>query len=119
MRFSVQLPTDRVDAGGEFTSHEAIAEMARAAERAGFDACYATEHPFPSDAWLASGGHHALDPFVALTCVASATETLRLHTNVLVHPYRNPFLMAKAVASLDVVSGGRVVFSTNRWGFVV
>ena len=109
MRFSVQLPTDRVDAGGEFTSREAFAEMARAAERAGFDACYATEHPFPSDAWLASGGHHALDPFVALTCAASATQTLRLHTNVLVLAYRNPFLTAKAVASLDAVSEGRVI----------
>jgi probable F420-dependent oxidoreductase len=95
--------------GAEFTSAAAIGEIARALEAAGFDAGYVTEHPFPSDAWLASGGHHALDPFVSLAAAAAATTRLRLHTNVLVLPYRNPFLTAKAVASLDVVSGGRVI----------
>lgn len=109
MKFSAQIPTDRVEAGGEFTSASAIAEMAGAAERAGFDAGYVTEHPFPADAWLGSGGHHALDPFVALAAVAAATTRLRLHTNILVLAYRNPFLTAKAVASLDVLSGGRVI----------
>jgi len=109
MRFSVQLPTDRVNKGDEFLSAEGIAEMARAAEGAGFDACYVTEHPFPTDEWLGSGGHHALDPFVALSAAALATTTLRLHTNILVLGYRNPFLTAKAVASLDVLSGGRVI----------
>ena len=109
MRFSGQLATDRVTKGAEFTSATAIGEMARALEAAGFDAGYATEHPFPPDAWLASGGHHALDPFVSLGAAAAATERLRLHTNVLVLPYRNPFLAAKAIASLDVVSGGRAI----------
>jgi probable F420-dependent oxidoreductase len=109
MRFSAQLPTDRVTKGAEFTSGAAIGEMARAAEAAGFDAGYVTEHPFPSDEWLASGGHHALDPFVALTAAATATSRLLLHTNLLVLAYRNPFVTAKAVASLDVVSGGRVI----------
>jgi probable F420-dependent oxidoreductase len=109
LRFSGQLPTDRVAKGAEFTSAAAIGEIARALEAAGFDAGYVTEHPFPSDAWLASGGHHALDPFVSLAAAAAATTRLRLHTNVLVLPYRNPFLTAKAVASLDVVSGGRVI----------
>ena len=109
MKFSVQLPTDRVERGEEFTSAEAIAEMAAAVESAGFDACWVTEHPFPTDDWMASGGHHALDPFVALTVAATATKSLRLHTNILVLPYRNPFLTAKAVASLDAVSGGRVL----------
>jgi probable F420-dependent oxidoreductase len=109
VKFSVQLPTDRVERGGEYTSAGAIAEMARAIEGAGFDACWVTEHPFPSDAWMATGGHHSLDPFVALTAAAVATKTLRLHTNILVLPYRNPFLTAKAIASLDAVSGGRVI----------
>jgi len=109
MRFSGQLPTDRVAKGAEFTSAAGIAEMAQALEAAGFDAGYVTEHPFPPDAWLASGGHHALDPFVSLAVAAAATSRLRLHTNILVLPYRNPFLTAKAVASLDAVSGGRVI----------
>ena len=109
MRFSAQLPTDRVQLGAELNSAAAIGEMARALEAAGLDAGYVTEHPFPPDAWLAGGGHHALDPFVALTAAAAGTTRLRLHTNVLVLPYRNPFLTAKAVASLDAVSGGRVI----------
>ncbi len=109
MKFSVQLPTDRVESGDEYTSAAAIAEMAAAIERAGFDACWVTEHPFPSDEWMATGGHHSLDPFVALTAAAVATSTLRLHTNIIVLPYRNPFLTAKSIASLDAVSGGRVI----------
>lgn len=109
MRFTLQLPTDRVDAGDEFVGGAAVAEMARAAEAAGFDACFVTEHPFPTDRWLESGGHHALDPFVALSFAAAATTRLRLQTNIAVLAYRNPFLTAKAAASLDVLSGGRVI----------
>jgi len=110
VRFSVQLPTDRVDAGEEFVSGDAVAEMARAIEAAGYDACFVTDHPFPSDRFVEeAGGHHALDPFVALSFAAAATTRLRLQTHILVLPYRNPFLTAKAVASLDAVSGGRVI----------
>jgi probable F420-dependent oxidoreductase len=109
MRFTLQLPTDRVAQGGEFVSAEAIAEMARAVERAGFDAAFVTDHPAPEDRWLRSGGHQALDPFVALSFVAAATTRLRVQTHVLVAAYRNPFLAAKAIATLDVLSGGRVI----------
>ena len=112
MRYSVQLPTDRVEAFEDFCTAEAIADNATAAERAGFDACYVTEHPFPADEWLSKGGHHALDPFVSLAIAAGATQRIRLHTNILVLAYRNPFLTAKAVASLDMVSGGRVIVGT-------
>lgn len=113
MRFSVQLPCDRVDDIPAFGTAEAICELAAAIERAGFDACFVTEHPFPPDGWLEHGGHHALDPFVSLSIAASATRTLRLHTNILVLAYRNAFLAAKAIASLDVVSEGRVLVGTG------
>lgn len=110
MRFSVQLPTDQVESGEEFVSAEAIAEMARAVEEAGFDACFVTDHPFPSDRFVQeAGGHHALDPFVALSFAAAATTTLRLQTHILVLPYRNPFHAASALATLDALSGGRVI----------
>jgi probable F420-dependent oxidoreductase len=109
MRISLGLETARHQAAQEFTTAEAIAEMAKAAEDAGFDAVFVTDHPFPDDAWLDSGGHHALDPFVALAFAAAATTTLRLHTNLYVAAYRNPFLSAKAVATLDHLSGGRVI----------
>jgi probable F420-dependent oxidoreductase len=109
VRFAVQLPTDRVDAGPELLSAAAVAEMARAAERAGFDAVSVTDHPMPPARWVAAGGHHSLDPFVALSFAAAATARLQLVTHVLVLPYRNPFLVAKSAATLDVLSGGRLV----------
>jgi probable F420-dependent oxidoreductase len=118
MKYSVQLPTDRVENLEAFGTAEAIAENAAAAERAGFDACYVTEHPFPADAWLKGGGHHALDPFVSLAVAAVATTRLKLHTNILVLSYRNPFMNAKAVASLDVVSGGRTIVGAGA-GYLV
>jgi len=68
-----------------------------------------TDHPAPEDRWLRSGGHQALDPFVALAFAAAATTRLRVQTHVLVAAYRNPFLAAKAIATLDVLSGGRVI----------
>lgn len=109
MRFSVQLPTEKVEPDHEFLSAAAISEMAQAAETAGFDACFVTDHPMPDDRFLGSGGHHSLDPFVALSFAAAATTRIRLLTYVLVLPYRNPFIAAKAAASLDVLSGGRVL----------
>jgi len=112
MRWTIQLPTHRVDRGAEFIGGAELGEMARAAEQAGFDACFVTDHPFPGDAWLESGGHHTLDPFVALSFAAAATTRIRLQTHVLVLPYRSPFLVAKAAASLDVASGGRLILGT-------
>jgi probable F420-dependent oxidoreductase len=109
MRFSVSLPTERIDRAAEFVTQAAVAEIARAAEDAGFDACFVTDHPFPPHRWLHGGGHHALDPFVALSFAAAATTRLCVQTHILVLPYRNPFLAAKAIASLDVLSGGRVI----------
>jgi probable F420-dependent oxidoreductase len=107
---SLLLHTQRVDLGTEFTSAAAIGRVARAAEAAGFDSVSVTDHPMPHDEWMRSGGHHALDPFVALACAAASTFRLRLLTYVYVVPYRNPFLSAKAAASLDVASGGRLIF---------
>jgi len=49
LKFSVQLPVDRVDALADFGTGEAIRELAQAIEAAGFDACFVTEHPFPTD----------------------------------------------------------------------
>jgi probable F420-dependent oxidoreductase len=108
MRFAVSLPTDRIAQAPEFVTQDAVAEVARTAEACGFGACYVTDHPFPPHKWLHGGGHHALDPFVALSFAAAATTTLRVQTHIMVVPYRNPFLAAKAILSLDVLSGGRV-----------
>ena len=109
MKFSIQLPTDRVDAPEEFLTAQALSELGECIEAAGFDAAYVTDHPAPTDPWLASGGHQTLDPFVALSFIAAATRRIRLQVHVLIAAYRNPFLSAKSIASLDVLSGGRVI----------
>jgi probable F420-dependent oxidoreductase len=109
VRVSYGLPTHRVDRSEEFLVPGAIGAMSAAAEAAGFGAVYTTDHPFPGDAWLAHGGHHALDPLVALSFAAASTTSIRLHTNLFIAAYRNPFLSAKGIASLDVLSGGRVI----------
>jgi len=93
-------------------SREGLVRIARAAEDAGFDGIGFTDHPAPSQKWLDGGGHDALDPFVALAMVAAVTERLRLIPNIVVLPYRNPFIVAKAAATLDALSGGRFVLST-------
>jgi probable F420-dependent oxidoreductase len=84
-------------------------EVAKAAERAGFDGLSVTEHPIPGARWLAAGGHQTLDPFVALGFAAAVTGRLRLLTHLSVAPYRNPLLLAKAAATVDKLSGGRMV----------
>jgi probable F420-dependent oxidoreductase len=109
MRFTIGLPTDHVDRAAEFVTGDAVMQCASTAEAAGFDACFVTDHPAPDAKWLAGGGHHALDPFVALSFAAAATTRLRVQTHILVLPYRNPLLTAKAVLSLDVLSEGRVI----------
>jgi probable F420-dependent oxidoreductase len=84
-------------------------EVARVAEAAGFDGLSLTEHPIPGTRWLEAGGHQSLDPLVALGFVAAATTRLRLLTYLALAPYRNPFLLAKAAATVDKLSGGRLI----------
>ncbi len=93
---------DMLDAGP-------IHEVAARAEQAGFDAFALTEHPVPGARWLAAGGHQTLDPFVALGFAAATTSRIRLLTHLAVAPYRNPFLLAKAAATVDKLSGGRMI----------
>jgi probable F420-dependent oxidoreductase len=109
MRWSVALPTEQVGSGPELISAEAISEMAGALEVAGVDACHVTDHPYPPRSWVSSGGHHSLDPLIALSFAAAATRRLRLHTNIFVAAYRHPVLAAHGIATLDALSGGRLI----------
>jgi probable F420-dependent oxidoreductase len=109
LQFSFELPTLRVDAVSEFVTAEAIAEIVTAAESCGYGAVHVTDHPAPDSKWLDHGGHHALDQFVALSFAAASTSTIQLLTNIYVAAYRNPFLGAKSIQSLDVLSGGRLI----------
>ncbi|RAU99334.1 LLM class F420-dependent oxidoreductase [Mycobacterium colombiense] len=110
--FSLELPTQRVEAVDEFVTAEAIADIARVAEASGFAAVHVTDHPAPDAKWLDHGGHHALDPFVALAFAAAATTDVKLLTNVYIAAYRNPFLGAKSIQSLAALSNGRLILGT-------
>ena len=107
---SISFPFDHIQHPEEFVTQQAVLDCAKAAEEAGFTAGSVTDHPIPSYRWLDNGGHYAQDPFVMLSMVAAVTTKLKLLTNIIVLPYRNPFITARAVSSLDVFSGGRFMF---------
>ncbi|MET0147434.1 MAG: TIGR03619 family F420-dependent LLM class oxidoreductase [Ilumatobacteraceae bacterium] len=108
MQFTVQYPLVRPAYDPGLTDARTIARFAETAEAAGFDAIAFTEHPAPSHKWVASGGHDAYDPITALAACAATTDRIALLPYALVLPYRNPLLLAKALATLDLMSGGRV-----------
>jgi probable F420-dependent oxidoreductase len=99
---------------------DVITAVAAAAERAGFATLWAGEHvvmvdrsasryPYADDGRIAvPADADWLDPMIALTVAAGATESIRLATGVLLLPEHNPVILAKAAASLDVVSRGRL-----------
>ncbi|HEY3143376.1 MAG TPA: LLM class F420-dependent oxidoreductase [Acidimicrobiales bacterium] len=111
MKHFVTYPLTAYPAHAELVSKRGVVRFARAAEELGFDGVGFTDHPAPSHKWLTHGGHDALDPFAALAAVAAVTERLRLIPNILVLPYRNPFLVAKAAATIDALSAGRFVLA--------
>lgn len=112
IEFNIPLPFDRqidpMDAGDDFTSMAAVREIGAAIERAGFAGALVTDHPCPTGRWLDAGGHVAQSPFVMLGLLAAVTTKVRLQTGILVLPYRNPFVVARDIATLDRFSGGRV-----------
>lgn len=113
MRFTLQHPIASASCAPAFLEPDNVARLARAAEAAGFDAVAFTEHPAPSQKWLDAGGHDSFDPLTALAFCAAATQRILLMPYLLVLPYRNPLLAAKQVATLDVLSGGRVVLGVG------
>lgn len=110
MKIAYNFPFHSCPPVAELVSGAAFAELAGLLETHGFSSAALTDHPAPSEAWRQGGGHDTLDPFVGLAFVAAATSELRLLTYLAVLPYRNPFLIAKTVATLDALSGGRVDF---------
>src|SRR3954465_3054237 len=113
MQVSLGLPVHRVDAAAEFVTGEAVAEISRAAEAAGFAAVFVTDHPAPPARWVRGGGHVTTDPLLTLGFAAAATSTIRLQTNLFVPAYRHPLVAGKAVATLDLLSGGRVILGVG------
>lgn len=113
MKFTITHPMHRHPYHPELVSGAGIAKVAAAAEAAGIHGFGFTDHPAPTQRWLESGGHDALDPFVAMGYAAAHTTTLRLIPNIVVLPYRNPFVVAKSGATLDLLSGGRFTLAVG------
>ena len=113
MRFAVTHPLVTHPYHPDLVTGAGVAAVAGTAEAAGFHGFGFTDHPAPTQRWLDGGGHDALDPFVALGFAAARTTALRLVPNIVVLPYRNPFLVAKAGATLDVLSGGRFTLAVG------
>ena len=96
--------------------------LARAIEERGFDSLFVAEHthiPLSRKSHWPRGGelprkyYRTLDPFVALAAAAASTERLLLGTGVALVVERDPIITAKEVASLDLVSGGRIIFGVG------
>ena len=85
-----------------------LRESARRAEEAGLDALWVPDHiAIPPDDTEGSGGRY-LDPLTSLAWLAAATERIRIGTAVLILPYRPPLPTAKAIATVQELSGGRL-----------
>ena len=93
---------------------EAAAAIGRAAEQAGFDSLWGADHVVLPDPPLPgrpmAPDQRLLDPIVALTFLAAHTTRIRLGTGVIILPQRQALVLAKQLASLDVLSGGRLIF---------
>ena len=94
-------------------------DLARAAEERGFESVFFPEHthiptsrktPYPAGGELPKEYSHTHDPFVALAMAAAVTKKLKLATGICLVIERDPIVLAKEVASLDLLSGGRVIF---------
>jgi len=99
---------------GPCASPETATRVARAAEVAGFESVWTGEHVVLPDPQAppspAPPQHPMLDPAVALAFLAAHTERLRLATGIIILPQRNPLVLAKQLASVDVLSRGRLIF---------
>lgn len=113
VKFSVTYPLLSHPYAPELVSKAALVRFAQTAESAGFDGIGFTDHPAPSQRWLEAGGHDALDPFAALAFCSAVTDRVRLIPNIAVLPYRNPFVVAKTVATIDALSGGRFTLAVG------
>jgi probable F420-dependent oxidoreductase len=115
MKFGIGFATS-----GKFSNPGLLAHLATTAERCGFESLWSVEHvavpvkhlPYPGskDGSMPGGDDVAIpDPLIPLAYVAAVTKTIKLATGILILPQRHPIYTAKEVATVDVLSGGRVI----------
>jgi probable F420-dependent oxidoreductase len=99
-----------------------VDELAKALEERGYESLWLPEHthipksrrsPWPGGPKLPEEYWHTLDPFVALATAAAVTRRLKVGTGICLMVERDPITTAKAVASLDLLSGGRFLFGVG------
>jgi probable F420-dependent oxidoreductase len=110
---------------GAFVDPVQAIRLAQAAEAAGFESIWTVDHvvvpggyrskyPYDPSGKLPSGeGTVFPDPLIWLAYIAARTSTLRLGTGILIVPQRNPMVLAKELATLDSLSGGRMILGAG------
>lgn len=112
MEVGLALPQYDYSVAGESSlAWETLAEWARTAESAGLDSVWLSDHLFLSieKYGAPAGDHGGFEPLATLAALARSTSTVRLGTLVLCAQLRPPAVLAKALATLDVLSGGRLI----------
>ena len=113
MRYGFYLPTR-----GPLVNRSDITRFVRTGEKLGFHSVMVADHiavpvetesvyPYTADGKFLSKGD-ALETLTTMAYIAGATEKIRMVSSVMIVPHRNPILTAKALATIDVLSGGRV-----------
>ena len=111
MRFGVCLP----QYGREVTFDD-LRSVATEAESMGFESVWASDHIVTPENMHRNIGPVFFDAFVVLSHASALTSRVKLGTTVMVTPYRNPLVAAKMIASLDALSGGRVILGVGAGG---
>jgi alkanesulfonate monooxygenase SsuD/methylene tetrahydromethanopterin reductase-like flavin-dependent oxidoreductase (luciferase family) len=106
MRYGIHIPNF-----GPFGDARVLARLAAEAEAAGWDGVFIWDHVVRHE-----GDFNLVDPWVGLTAMALSTSTVKLGPLVTPLPRRRPWNVAKAVANLDHVSGGRIVLGVGVGG---
>lgn len=107
MQFGLILPNF-----GAIASTDAIGQSARLAEELGFDSVWTTDHVL-MPASMPDPYGNLVESLVALTAAAAVTKRVKLGTSIIVTPQREPVLLAKQLASIDAISGGRLILGAG------
>ncbi len=109
MDLEIVLPNESPDLTADL-----LVDLARKADEAGFGTLWLPDHLLPpGDYGTESGFGGVYEALITLGHLAAVTSRIRLGTSVLVLPLRNPFVVAKQVATIDRLSGGRVVLGVG------
>lgn len=115
LHFAFNMPLAKIVQASTVPAGTVLRTLVRKFDEAGIAAALMSEHPAPSAEWLRTdpAAHDCLDPLTALAMVAANSDRLKVFTNVLVLPYRNPFLTAKAAATLQILSDNRLILGVG------